>query len=157
MYCDIFKVAIRHAGTSASGARGVNRSKRTPNRMGTSLKHRLAKVPLWDPRRLFETFSFHPLAGPVFHTDIQIILSSNHILLTYIAYFIPFISYQCQKRDSITFQKGHFCSPAPLNERQEGRLLPSAPLSGVPGSNYNKRCRNRWQLEQLFPFPSERE
>ena len=40
-----------------------------------------------DARHFVETFPFNPLAGPIFHTAIQSALSSNHILLTYIALY----------------------------------------------------------------------
>ena len=43
-------------------------------------------------------------------------------MLVYIAYLIFFVSYQCLKRDSITFiSKRALAPPAPSNERQEGR------------------------------------
>ena len=70
----------------------------------------------------------------IFHTSIQIALSSNHILLVYIAYLISSLSYQCLKV-LLHFKQGSFAPPALLNERQEGCLLPSAPLAGVPGAN----------------------
>ena len=104
--------------------------------MGNTLARRLAQRPLWDPRHLFEIFSFHPLAGPIFHRSIQLALSFNHSFLVCIAYLISFVSYQCLIKNSITFQKLSFAPPAPLRERQEGHLLPSAPLSSVPV--YNK-------------------
>ena len=50
--------------------------------------HRLVWAPLWDPRHLIEAFSFHSLAGPIFHRIMQIALSSNNILFVYIAYLI---------------------------------------------------------------------
>ena len=59
----------------------------------------------------------------------QIALSSSHMFLIDIAYVISIVSYQCLRKDSIVFQKGHFCSPCSPNERQEGCLLPSAPFS----------------------------
>ena len=41
--------------------------------------------------QLFGTCSFHPLAGPIFHIIIQIALSSNDMLLVYVAYSISVI------------------------------------------------------------------
>ena len=38
-------------------------------------------------------------------------------------------------KQSIAFPKGYFCSPAPLNERKEGRFLPSDSLSSIPESS----------------------
>ena len=67
------------------GAREANRSKRAPTSIATSLGHRLAYTALWDPRHLFGTFSFHPLAGAIFLTIIKIAVSSNRILLVYIS------------------------------------------------------------------------
>ena len=60
----------------------------------------------------------------------QIALSSNHTLLVYIAYLIYAAPYQCLKKDSVAFFTGHFTPPAPPHERQEGRLLLSAPMPG---------------------------
>ena len=37
-----------------------------------------------------------------------------------------------KKGKSLHFKKRSFAPPAPPDERQEGRLLPSAPHSGVP-------------------------
>jgi len=62
----------------------------------------------------------------------QIALTSNHILLTYIAYLVSFVSYQYLKRSLVAIKKRYTCSPCFPNERQKWRLLPSAPLSGVP-------------------------
>ena len=45
-------------------------------------------------RHLFETFSLQSLAGPIFHTAMQIALSSNHSLLVCIPHL-----------------KSHLCSP----------------------------------------------
>ena len=69
----------------------------------------------------------HLLAVPIFHTSIQIALSSNRILLVYIAHLISFVSYQCLKRVLLHFKKGTFAPPVPQNEMQEGRMLPSVP------------------------------
>ena len=99
---------------------GDNRNKRASNSIGTSLGH------------LFGTFLFHPLAGAKFLIIIphsQIVLSFNHILLIYIAYLISVVAYKCSKRIPLHFKKGTF---APPSERQEGSLLLSAPLPGVP-------------------------
>ena len=76
---------------------------------------------------LFETFSFHPLAGAIFYRIILIILSSKHILLTYLAYLIYFVSYQCLKRILLHFKKGTFAPPTPPSERQEGACSPLPP------------------------------
>ena len=53
-------------------------------------------------------------------TVIKIIVFSNQILLAF-------------RKQIIALKKGIFAPPAPPSERQEGRLLPPAPLSGVPG------------------------
>ena len=81
---------------------------------------------------LFETFSFHPLPGPIFHTAIQITFSFTHILFVYIVYLISFVLYKSLKRIILHFKKGVFTPIAPSNERQERRLLPSVPLISVP-------------------------
>ena len=85
---------------------------------------------------LFKTFSLHPLAGPMFHTAIQIALSFKHILLVYIPHVISFVSYQCLERVLLHFKKGAFTPLAPPNERQEGHLHPSAPFSFVLACNF---------------------
>ena len=53
---------------------------------------------LFGTQETSATLSFYPLAGPIFHTVIQIALSSNHILLIYIAYLISVVSNQCLKK-----------------------------------------------------------
>ena len=72
----------------------------------------------WDLTHLFDTFSFHPLAGSILQSytnsslslSLSLSLSSNHILFVYIAYLISFVSYQCLKTDVIAFQKRPFPS-----------------------------------------------
>ena len=59
-------------------------------------------------------------------TFIQIILSSNQILLTYIAYLISVVSYQCLKRDSITYLKRALLIP--LLPHKKGRRCACSPL-----------------------------
>ena len=110
-----FALHSRHAGTllGQGGPAGANGTGLhwllfgTPPSIGTSLAS----------RHLFETFSLHSLAGPILHTAMQIALSSNHILLVCIPHL-----------------KNHLCSPCSPNENQKGRLLFSAPISGVPAS-----------------------
>ena len=83
-----------------SRAREANSSKRALTSIGTSLGHNLAQKP-------FGTVSFHPLAGAVFLTVIQITLSlsSDHMLLIHIAYSISLASYKClNEEDSIAFK-----------------------------------------------------
>ena len=36
----------------------------------TSLGHLIVYPPVWDPRHLFEAFSLHSLAWPIFHTAV---------------------------------------------------------------------------------------
>ena len=84
------------------------------------------------PQVTFETISFHPLAWAIFHTFTQIILSSNHILFTYITYLISFASCQCLKKGFYyILQKAVLLPPSLPDERQEGLLLPFILLSGV--------------------------
>ena len=74
------------------------------NCMDTSFGHRLAQAPFWDSRHLLVTFSCYPLAGPIFHASKEIALSSNHILLVYIANLITVVSNQCLKRILLHFK-----------------------------------------------------
>ena len=59
------------------------------------------------------------------------IVFSNQILLDFSLYVLRCIILTISKQ-IIAFKKGTFAPPAPSTERQEGRLLPPAPLSGVP-------------------------
>ena len=61
------------------------------------------------------------------------IVFSYKILLAFSLYDLRCIILTIRKQ-IIAFKKGTFAPPAPPTERQEGRLLPPAPLSGVPGS-----------------------
>ena len=56
---------------------------------------------------------------------------SNQILLAFSLYDLRCIILTIRNQ-IIAFKKGTFAPPAPPTERQEGRLLPPAPLSGVP-------------------------
>ena len=59
------------------------------------------------------------------------IVFSNQILLAFSLYDLRCIILTIRKQ-IIAFKKGTFARPAPPTERQEGRLLPPVPLSGVP-------------------------
>ena len=63
------------------------------------------------------------------------IVFSNQILLDFSLYDLRRIILAIRKQ-IIAFKKGIFAPPAPPTERQEGRLLPPAPLSGVPDVFY---------------------
>ena len=117
------KEKSRHAGTIV----GQGRLTGAKGHRLASLGHHLALAPLWDPRHLFEKFSFHPLPEPIFHRIIQISLSSNNILLVYTAYWISFVSYQCLKKDSIAIQKGHLCFPYSPKWKAGGALARLCP------------------------------
>ena len=60
------------------------------------------------------------------------IVFSKQILLAFNLYDLRCIILTIRKQ-IIAFKKGTFAPPAPPTERQEGRLLPPAPLCGVPG------------------------
>ena len=64
------------------------------------------------------------------------IVFSNQILLAFSLYDLRCIILTIRKQ-IIAFKKGTFAPPAPPTERQEGRLLPPAPLSGVPDNRYS--------------------
>ena len=59
------------------------------------------------------------------------IVFSNQLLLAFSLYDLRCIILTIRKQ-IIAFKKGTFAPPAPPTERQEGRLLPPVPLSGVP-------------------------
>ena len=102
-------------------------------------EHQYAWAPPWDTtkhRHLFGTqgTSLHSLAGPKFHTSIQIALSFNHILLLFDLLCIKSMS----KRDS---KNGSLAHPAPPNEMQ-GVLAPLHPNSCSTHPNPTKFVRN---------------
>ena len=90
-------------------------------------------------------------------TVIQMIVFSNQILLTFSSYDLCCIILTIRKQ-IIAFKKGTFAPPAPPTERQEGRLLPPAPLSGVPGARTVvnvpcvTRCKVNWGILSV-PLP----
>ena len=59
------------------------------------------------------------------------IVFSNQILIAFSLYEHRCIILTTGKQ-IIAFKRGTFAPPAPPTERQEGRMLPPAPLSGVP-------------------------
>ena len=99
---------------------------------------KVSKAILENPRRGFPVhllgkFLLHLLVGTIFFAIIPVVLSSNQILfLNGIADLRCIIS--MLEGDATLIQKGHLCSSYSLEERQVRRMLPSAPLSGVPGS-----------------------
>ena len=74
---------------------------------------------------------------------------SNQTLLVFSLYDLCCIILTIGKQ-IIAFTKGHFAPPAPPTERQEGRLLPSAPLSGVPGSSSRDPEKNSGVRKNLL-------
>ena len=70
---------------------------------------------------------------------------SNQILLVFSLYDLRCIILTIGKQ-IIAFQMGTFAPPALPTQRQEGRLLPSAPLSGVPEYNYRKNKHSQVAL-----------
>ena len=75
------------------------------------------------------------------------ILSSNHILLTYIAYLISFVSYQCLKRGSITFLKRALLLP--LLPQMKGRKG-LAPFCPPPSPAFLHSCCSSCFMLQLL-------
>ena len=55
----------------------------------------------------------------------------------YLSAWFPVVSENTSTigKQIIAFKKGTFAPPAPPTERQEGRLLPPDPLSGVPDNS----------------------
>ena len=70
--------------------------------------------------------------GYASHSHINDYLS-NQILPAFSLYDLRCIILTIRKQIT-AFKKGAFAPLAPPTERQEGRLLPPAPLSGVPAS-----------------------
>ena len=68
----------------------------------------------------------------IFLAIMQIAPSYNHKLLIYIACLTSVVSYQSLKGIRLHIKKDTFAPPNPLNERQEGRLLPSDSLLRRP-------------------------
>ena len=137
---------VTQARRNGGGARGANKSSRAPICMGSSLGHRLTWASPFD--------SFLPSFSRAYISHkVQVAISSNHILLVYIAYLTSVVSYQCPKKILLHFVKGTFAPPALLNERQEGRLLPSAPLLGTTShANFSvawpQKCE-AWELDNF--------
>ena len=74
------------------------------------------------------------------------IVFSNQMLLAFSLYDLRCIILTIRKQ-IFAFKKGTFAPTTPPTERQEGRLLPPAPLSGVPALSLLSNLEN---LERLF-------
>ena len=117
-----WKVFLDHQGRrKESRARGADRSKRGPTTLGQQIYPRNG----WHPRHFLGNIMGYPL------TVIGMNVFSNQILLAFSLYDLRCIILTIRKQ-IIACKKGTFAPPAPPTEKQEGRLLPPAPLSGVP-------------------------
>ena len=104
-----------------SRARGADRSKRTPTALGQQMYPRNGG----HPRHFLGN-----IMGYASHSHINDCLFQQ-ILLAFSLYDLRCIIVTIRKQ-IIAFKKGTFAPPPPSTERQEGRLLPPALLSGVP-------------------------
>ena len=100
------------------GARGDNRSKVAPAIIGTSGTPSTIGTSLGQ---------FVPTFGSGYISDN---LRTNSLFQSYIAYLYSLLDFRSIiaifEKYAFPFQKGHFYSPAPPSEKQDGRLLPSA-------------------------------
>ena len=100
-----------------SRARGADRSKRAPTTLGQQIYPRNGR----HPRHFLGN-----IMGYASHSHINDCFS-NQILLAFSLYDLHCIILTIRKQ-IIAFKKGTFAPPAPPTEKQEGRLLPPAPL-----------------------------
>ena len=109
-------------------------------------------APFWNSRHLFETFLFCPFGRAyISHSN-----THSSLLQSYFACLFCLSDLLCIISLS---KKGFFCiskrallpPPAPPYEKQEGYLLPSAPLSGVPDVTFFLgECKNNLPTEAFI-------
>ena len=103
-----------------SRARGADRSKREPTTLGQQIYSRNGGHPRHFVGNIMCYASHSQIHDRLFQSNIAFfcLYDLRCIILTI-------------RKQIIAFKKGTFAPPAPLSERQEGRLLPR-PLSGMP-------------------------